>query len=325
MIRVALAGLLGRKLRTALTALAIVLGVAMVSGTLVLTDSIDKAFNSIFTDVRQGSDAVITGKAAFDVRAARARSRRRSHQSLLAKVRAAARRAGGRGQRQRRGAADRPERQGDRLRRRAATSGSASTNGDSPFNPLTLVDGAWPSGGEVVIDKATATKKNLAVGDDDRRAGRGAGRAVPRSPGIVKFGSASTLGGATLAGFDLPTAQNALRQAGPARRDRGRGEARRVRRRARSREIQRCSRRPTQVRTGDRAGAGGRERRDAFISFLRGFLLAFGGIALFVGSVRDRELAVDHDRPAHARVRDDADARRDATAGARRRSWSRRS
>ena len=42
MIRVALAGLLGRKLRTALTALAIVLGVAMVSGTFVLTDSIDK-------------------------------------------------------------------------------------------------------------------------------------------------------------------------------------------------------------------------------------------------------------------------------------------
>ena len=59
MIRVALAGLLGRKLRTALTAFAVVLGVAMVSGTLVLTDSIDKAFNFIFTDVRKGSDAVV--------------------------------------------------------------------------------------------------------------------------------------------------------------------------------------------------------------------------------------------------------------------------
>ena len=54
MIRVALRGLLGRKLRTILTAIAIVLGVAMVSGTFVLTDSIDKAFNSIFTDVAQG-------------------------------------------------------------------------------------------------------------------------------------------------------------------------------------------------------------------------------------------------------------------------------
>ena len=64
MIRVALKGLLGRKLRTSLTAIAIVLGVAMVAGTFMLTDSIDRAFDSIFTDVRKGSDAVITGKAA---------------------------------------------------------------------------------------------------------------------------------------------------------------------------------------------------------------------------------------------------------------------
>ena len=53
MTRVALAGLLGRKLRTALTAVAIVLGVAMVSGTFVLTDSINQAFNTIFTEVRK--------------------------------------------------------------------------------------------------------------------------------------------------------------------------------------------------------------------------------------------------------------------------------
>ena len=58
MTRFALRGLLGRKLRTTLTAIAIVLGVAMVSGTYVLTDSIDQAFDSIFTDVRKGSNAV---------------------------------------------------------------------------------------------------------------------------------------------------------------------------------------------------------------------------------------------------------------------------
>ena len=45
-----LKGLLTRKLRTALTAVAIVLGVATVSGTFVLTDSIDKAFDAIFTE-----------------------------------------------------------------------------------------------------------------------------------------------------------------------------------------------------------------------------------------------------------------------------------
>ena len=67
MVRFALKGLLGRKLRTALTAIAIVLGVAMVAGTFMLTDSIDKAFDTIFTDVRQGSNAVISGKTAFDI------------------------------------------------------------------------------------------------------------------------------------------------------------------------------------------------------------------------------------------------------------------
>jgi putative ABC transport system permease protein len=62
----AIRGLLSRKLRTALTGIAIVLGVAMISGTFVLTNSIDNAFNRIFTDARQGSDAVISGKSAFD-------------------------------------------------------------------------------------------------------------------------------------------------------------------------------------------------------------------------------------------------------------------
>ena len=49
MKRVALRGLAARKLRSILTAIAIVLGVAMVSGTLVLTDTIEKAFDSIFS------------------------------------------------------------------------------------------------------------------------------------------------------------------------------------------------------------------------------------------------------------------------------------
>ena len=63
----ALRGLLGRKLRTVLTAIAIVLGVATVSGTYVLTDSINNAFHSIFYETRAGSDAVVSGKSPFDV------------------------------------------------------------------------------------------------------------------------------------------------------------------------------------------------------------------------------------------------------------------
>ena len=66
-IRVALRGLAGRKLRAFLTALAIVLGVAMVSGTFVLTDMIDRAFNDIFTQSYANTDAYISGKSpGFD-------------------------------------------------------------------------------------------------------------------------------------------------------------------------------------------------------------------------------------------------------------------
>ena len=64
MIRVALRGLAGRKFRTVMTAIAIVLGVAMMSGAYVLTDTIDKAFNAIFVESYAGTDAVVSGKDA---------------------------------------------------------------------------------------------------------------------------------------------------------------------------------------------------------------------------------------------------------------------
>ena len=63
MIRVALRGLAGRKLRAFLTGIAIVLGVAMVSGTFVLTDAIDNAFKNIFSESYAGTDAVVSGKS----------------------------------------------------------------------------------------------------------------------------------------------------------------------------------------------------------------------------------------------------------------------
>src|SRR5689334_15047396 len=64
MIKVALKGLAGRKLRAVLTSFAIVLGVAMISGTYVLTDTINAGFSQVFTTVYKSTDAVITGKSA---------------------------------------------------------------------------------------------------------------------------------------------------------------------------------------------------------------------------------------------------------------------
>ena len=58
MIAVALKGLAGRKVRALLTAVAIVLGVAMISGTYVLTDTINSGFNTIFTHSYKNADVV---------------------------------------------------------------------------------------------------------------------------------------------------------------------------------------------------------------------------------------------------------------------------
>src|SRR4029079_15147847 len=84
----ALKGLLGRKLRTALTCIAIVLGVAMVTGTYILTDSIKGAFGGIFTEIYSGTDATVTGKSAFNLTDQNNTTAPPFDESLLDKVRA---------------------------------------------------------------------------------------------------------------------------------------------------------------------------------------------------------------------------------------------
>ena len=62
MTRFSLKSLAGRKLRSALTALAIVLGVAMISGTYVLTDTINASFSDIFSESLKGTDVAISAR-----------------------------------------------------------------------------------------------------------------------------------------------------------------------------------------------------------------------------------------------------------------------
>ncbi len=65
MIRLSLRDLWSRKLRSALTVLAIVLGVAMIAGTYVITDQIDNGFTNIFKKAAAGTDVTITRKTVF--------------------------------------------------------------------------------------------------------------------------------------------------------------------------------------------------------------------------------------------------------------------
>src|SRR5207248_9215447 len=65
MLTATLKSLVAHRLRLALTSLAVVIGVAFVAGTLMVTDSINRAFDSVFTSAYAGTDAVVRGKEAF--------------------------------------------------------------------------------------------------------------------------------------------------------------------------------------------------------------------------------------------------------------------
>jgi len=284
MTRFALRGLLWRKIRTTLTALAIVLGVAMISGTFVLTDSIDQAFDKIFTDIRKGSNAVISGKSAFDLSEGSGVTEPTFDEGLLARVRALP------GVAEAEGSVDSETTQlidenGKVIQfglGGAPNLGFSIANSESRFNPLSLVSGSWPGPDEVVIDKETAAKKDLEAGQEIRIQVEGPVQRF-RISGIMQFSSGLSIGGATLAGFDLPTAQRLFEKDGqldeiavaakPNTED-----AQLVR------EIREILPSGTQVKTAAQQVAADAEETNEFISFLRGFLLAFGGIALFVGA-----------------------------------------
>jgi putative ABC transport system permease protein len=282
MTRFAIRGLLSRKLRTALTALAIVLGVAMISGTYVLTDSIDKAFDKIFTDIRKGSNAVISGKSAFELSEGSGVTEPTFDDSLIEEVRALDSVA------EAEGSVDSDALQliGDDGKAvvygGAPNLGFSIANPDSRFNPLTLVEGEWPGPNEVAVDKETAGKEDFEVGETIGVQAEGPVQRL-RISGIMQFSSGLTIGGATLAGFDLPTAQRLMRKEG--RLDEiavaskaGVTDAELVR------EIQPILPQGTKVQGVGEQVQSDAEETNEFITFLQTFLLAFGGIALFVGS-----------------------------------------
>ena len=59
MRRVMVKGLLAHKLRLALTAVSVVLGVGFVAGTFVLTDTLAHTFDNLFAEVNGNTDALV--------------------------------------------------------------------------------------------------------------------------------------------------------------------------------------------------------------------------------------------------------------------------
>ena len=279
MIRFAVRALIQRKLRTVLTALAIVLGVAMVSGTYILTDSIGTAFDSIFTQTYKNTDAAITPKSAIgstdSAEAAPFGQSLLGTVSALPDVRAAV-------------GSVTAEAQLIGPDGKVIVFGGAPNLGFSvdPAHPefasLTLVDGAWPKADEVVVDRSTADKKHLSVGQSIGVQARGPVRKL-RISGLVTFGAVGTIGGATLAGFDLSTAQQLFDKQGKLDQIRISAKDGVAPQRLLA-EVAPILPAGTQVRTGADQAAQDSADTSGFISFLQTFLLVFAGVALFVGS-----------------------------------------
>ncbi len=283
MFLVALKGLAGRKLRAALTGVAIVLGVAMISGTFVLTDTIKAAFSTVFTTVYAKTDAVITGKVAFGNSNTSNNLPPSFSESLLPKVRnlpGVAQAEGGIGD-----IAHLVGRDGKVIASGGAPALAFSVHphGDQRFNPLTLVSGTWPVGAhEVAIDEHTASNQHYTVGQTIGVVAHGPVTQY-RIAGIVKIGGVSSLGGATMAIFDFPTAQRIFHKEGKLdsidiAAKPGTSPEQLVK------EIQPILPPTAEVKTAQGQAKQATKDTNSFLSIINDFLLAFGGVALFVGA-----------------------------------------
>jgi putative ABC transport system permease protein len=282
--RVAVRGLMGRKVRAALTAIAIVIGVAMVSGTFVLTDTIKAAFSTVFTTVYQNTDAVITGKSAISTNNNNGNSPTTPSlpASLLTQVRALPQVAEASGS-----ISDTAQLVG--------RNGKVISSGGAPglafsyspagqhFNPLKLTSGSFPSApNEIDIDSSTASKHDYKVGDEIGVVARGPVERF-RIVGTVEIGGVSSLGGATIAIFTLPEAQRLFNKV---------GKYDQISVAARHGDtpqdvvnaIKPLLGPSAQVRTGQAQAQQATKDTSGFLNIFQDFLLAFGGIALFVGS-----------------------------------------
>jgi putative ABC transport system permease protein len=285
MIAATVQGLWGRKLRTALTALAVVLGVAMVSGTYVLTDTITKAFDGLYEDSYKGTSAVISGKEVVKNAAS---GKATVPESLVADVRALP------GVATAAGAVYDVSGTTD-LVKLIGRGGQKLGNGEAPnfgwgldpkeqrFNPLTLTAGNWANGsGEVVIDSGTAKNEDYKVGDKIRAAAEGPTREF-NIVGIARYGSVDSIGGATFAVFDVPTAQAMLNKQGQldsifiAAKE-GVDDS------AVAKEVRPLLDKSAVVRTGAEQGAADSKETNDGLAIIKYFLLAFAAISLIVGS-----------------------------------------
>lgn len=304
MLTLALKGLRFHTLRYVLTALAVVLGVAFLAGTLVLTDTINATFDGLYTQIYRSTDAVVRGQQAFDPGLSFSNTRPPIPAALAERVGAVP------GVREVStnvtGYAQLVGANGKAIGNPAA---GPPTVGESwpqaaDMNPYGLAAGRPPrTAGEVAIDKHAAEVGHLGVGDTVTVLTTGA-PARYRISGVVTWGGAASPLGATLTIFTPAQAARVLARPGvvdtiAVAATPGTSQEQLV---ARLRSA--LSTAKVDVISGAAVTAEGqRGVRDA-LGFFSTFLLVFAGIALFVGiflvfntfsivlAQRERELAL---------------------------------
>jgi putative ABC transport system permease protein len=272
----AIKSLWARKVRALSTTFAVVIGVAFVAGSFVLTDTIFAAFDEIFSDSLKGTSVVVTAQNPVEQENGEIPT---IPAMLLPKVKKVA------GVRLAAGAIFTPggffDSEGDKIGNKFAPKFISSHLPDG-LESLTYLDGHPPRGPtEASLDKAAAESSGIELGERIKLIGQGSARSF-RLVGFTQLGSAS-FGGASIAQVTLPVAQRLTHKRGRfdqisvAAEDGVSAEALK-------RRIERITPPSVRVETAEeKADRGSEEIRDN-LGFLQTILLVFGFVAVFVGA-----------------------------------------
>ncbi len=278
MIRIAWRSLTAHKLRTFLTTLAILLGVAMICGTYVLSDQIDRGFKNIFTDAYKGIDVTITRKAKFaSGMSAASEGLPQTLEQTVRDVDGVAKAYGyvtGMG--------------AIAVRGKVVSTGGAPTLFFSAvptdISNTSYVKGGLPEEpGEVSVIQKLAQDEDLDIGSTLTVVTPGGSEEV-RVTGIFTFASQSSLGGSTLIDAELTDMQRWFGMQGRFSEIDAKAVAG-VSSEELATRIEEVVPAYAEVKTGTQAAADQtKQMSDAIGAFLKPMLLSFGGIAVFVGA-----------------------------------------
>jgi putative ABC transport system permease protein len=277
---------LARKVRFLLTGVAVMLGVAFVSGTLVLTATISHTFDNLFSTIYQNTDAVVRQKASFG--SGFDTQRGRIDASVLPLVRSAPGVDVADANVQ--GYAQIIDKHNDSVGKAGQGPPAIGTNylPDRQLGTFHIVKGHGPEGPkQIVIDEKSAKSAGYHVGDEVPVVTK-TGRASYQLVGTVGFGKQSSLLGATVVGFTTDTASRVLGEPGmidsiQVKADRGVSQTEVTHNIDQVLKDKRLSNQ-LEVITGKDITQENQSNIKQGLSFFNTFLLIFGVVALLVGS-----------------------------------------